>query len=133
PPADGSVPPLSLEEFLANELPPAPLAEGGAELDRIAGRYRVVRLLAAGGTGRVYLGDDLLLGTPVALKLFTPPAGAAGRDAYQRFVREIGIVRRLAHPNIVALRDVDESLGLLVMEFLPGGTLADRLAAGRPL
>jgi tRNA A-37 threonylcarbamoyl transferase component Bud32/tetratricopeptide (TPR) repeat protein len=121
--------PASLDEFLAHETPAAPSTDGRS----LAGRYRVLRLLAAGGTGRVYLAEDALLGGEVAIKLFAASSDARARDAWQRFLREARIVRQLRHPNLVAVRDVDETLGMLVMEFLPGGTLADRLAQTRRL
>jgi serine/threonine-protein kinase len=122
-----------LPAFLREATRSAP-APAGPEC--IAGRYRVQRLLAAGGVGRVYLAEDLLRAEAVAVKLLVPPRDHdAGRalEAYQRFLRETRIQRALAHPNVVAVREVDESLGLLVMEYLPGGTLLDRLAEGCPL
>jgi serine/threonine-protein kinase len=123
--------PASLDAFLAPD--PAAAAAPAAGEQLIAGRYKLVRMLAAGGYGRVYEALDRLTGTKVALKLFAAPEGARGREAYQRFLREARIVRELRHPSLIAVRDVDEGLGLLVLELAPGGTLADRLAGGKRL
>lgn len=104
------------------------------QADRLlGGRYRLGRLLGSGGMGRVYQAQDLLSETAVALKLFSAPAGAAGRDAYSRFIREAKTTGGLRHPNIVALLDSNEELGFLVLEFMTGGTLADKLRAPLPL
>jgi serine/threonine-protein kinase len=77
----------------------------------------------------------MLLGQPVALKLLSVGAGAAGleRQAYLRYAREAEAAGRLRHPNIVALHDADPTLGLFVLELMPGGTLAERVAATGPL
>jgi serine/threonine-protein kinase len=101
-------------------------------------RFHIQKLLGAGGTARVYLADDTLLGQAVALKMLHVGAGAGAgsgagemeRQAYQRYTREAEAAGRLRHPNIVALHDADPALGLFVLELLPGGTLAERLAEG---
>jgi tetratricopeptide (TPR) repeat protein len=128
--------PAAPEELVA--LEEAELAaEGRAPVD--AGgprrRFRIRKLLGAGATARVYLADDTLLGLPVALKMLVVGSGAVGpeRQAYLRYAREAEAAGRLRHPNIVALHDADEALGLFVLELLPGGTLAERLAAEGPL
>jgi serine/threonine-protein kinase len=87
----------------------------------------VARALGSGGMGRVYLADDLVSGVRVAVKVVAPPVDARSRDSYGRFVREARLVGALRHPNIVAVVDFHESLGLMALEFMPGGTLADRL------
>jgi serine/threonine-protein kinase len=129
-----SLPP-SPEEFVALEEAELAAASRAAEDAGGARRFRVGKLLGAGATGRVYLADDTLLGQPVALKLLTVGAGAAGpeRQAYLRYAREAEAAGRLRHPNIVALHDADPTLGLFVLELMSGGTLADRVAADGPL
>jgi serine/threonine-protein kinase len=127
--------PASPEELVA--IDEAELAATSRAAERAGGarRFRVGKLLGAGATGRVFLADDTLLGQPVALKLLTVGAGAAGpeRQAYLRYAREAEAAGRLRHPNIVALHDADPTLGLFVLELMSGGTLAERVAAEGPL
>ena len=129
-----SLPP-SPEEFVALEEAELAATSRAAEDAGSARRFRIGKLLGAGATGRVYLADDTLLGQPIALKLLTIGAGASGpeRQAYLRYAREAEAAGRLRHPNIVALHDADPALGLFVLELMPGGTLAERVAADGPL
>ena len=98
----------------------------------IAGRYRLDRLLGAGASGRVFLATDEIAGRQVAIKMFFA-AGARGGAAYERFVREARLASTLRHPSLVEVYDVSVERGFLVMEYLPGGSLAQRLAAGERL
>ena len=79
----------------------------------------------------VYCAQDLELDRRVALKLLAPDADSA------RFEREARAVASLAHPNVMQLYDYGEDDGrpFMVLEFVPGGTLEERLAQanGRPL
>jgi hypothetical protein len=83
--------------------------------------------------GTVYLALDRRHGRPVALKVLPPEvAEALGPE---RFLREIGIVARLSHPNILPLYDSGRAGGRLyyVLPFIGGGSLADRLGQGPPI
>src|SRR5207253_6053641 len=95
----------------------------------IAGRYRLDELLGQGGMSEVWRAEDLELGRHVALKLLAPDADRA------RFDREARAVASLAHPNITQLYDYGESEGrpYMVVEYLPGGTLAERVRDKAPL
>ena len=95
----------------------------------IAGRYRLDGLLGRGGMSEVWQATDLELGRRVALKLLAPNADTA------RFEREARAVAALAHPNVTHLYDYGEADGrpFMVLEFLPGGTLEDRLRDRAPL
>jgi len=97
----------------------------------IGGRYRLEYVLGRGGMSEVYCAHDLELGRRVALKLLAPDADSA------RFEREARAVASLAHPNVMQLYDYGEDDGrpYMVLEFVPGGTLEERLAAaqGKPL
>ena len=99
--------------------------ERKASRDRevIAGRYRLDRLLGAGASGRVFLATDEVAGRQVAIKMFFA-AGARGGAAYERFVREARLASTLRHPSLVEVYDVSVERGFLVMEYLPGGSLA---------
>jgi TolB-like protein len=81
--------------------------------------------------GEVYLARDTRLGRRVAVKVL-PDAVSSDRDRRERFDREARAVAALSHPNICALFDVgsEGSTHYLVMEYVEGQTLAERLAAG---
>lgn len=89
------------------------------------GRYEIVRRLARGGMAEVYLGRDLLLDRPVALKVLAPELS---RDEafVERFRREAQAAANLSHPNVVNVYDWGEAEGsyFIVMEYVPGHTLS---------
>lgn len=97
----------------------------------IAERYELGELLGRGGMSEVRAGRDLRLGRDVAIKLLTS-AGADGSRMRERFEAEARAVASLSHPNVVLVFDSGEHEGVpfLVMERLPGRTLADEMAAG---
>jgi serine/threonine-protein kinase len=91
-------------------------------------RYRLHGEVARGGMGRVYRADDLVRGGEVAIKVLRPELAAAlGHD---RFLREIRILGRLHHPNILPLLDSREGGGSLysVSPYIAGSSLERRLA-----
>src|SRR5687768_16676705 len=95
----------------------------------VAGRYRVVRRLGAGAMATVHLAEDERLGRPVALKAVeADPQSDQGR----RILREARLGASRGHPNLVAVFDtlVEGGTLLLVLEYVPGGTLADELGRG---
>jgi hypothetical protein len=98
------------------------------------GRYRLVEKLGAGGMGVVYRGHDPQLDRAVAVKIpfFHGPPEQVARAA-QRFQREARAAAQIHHPHVCPVYDVGEQDGrpYVVMAFLPGPTLAQRLAAGR--
>jgi hypothetical protein len=97
----------------------------------LAGRYRLGALLGSGGMADVYDAVDERLDRPVAVKVLRP-AMAAQPDVRRRFEAEARAAARLSHPNVVAVFDtgVDGTTPWLVMERLPGETLADRIRGG---
>lgn len=95
----------------------------------VLGPYEIVSLVGAGGMGQVYRALDTRLGRIVALKTLPPHRAGVG-DFADRFEREARAISSLSHPNICALYDVgksDSGVPYLVMEFLEGETLRDRL------
>ncbi len=100
---------------------------------QLAGRYRPQRLLGQGAIAEVYLAHDALRGRDVALKILYP-ALRESPVVVERFRREVEITRRIlgkqGHPHVLAIADVLDDAGLLflVMEYHPGGDLADRIA-----
>jgi eukaryotic-like serine/threonine-protein kinase len=100
---------------------------GQSMIPRQFGPYSVLELLAKGGMGEVYRARDTKLGRDVALKIL-PAAFAHDPERLARFQREARLLASLNHPHIAAIYGIEESGGLhgLVMELVPGETLADR-------
>src|SRR5262245_62890576 len=96
------------------------------------GRFRVVRLLAAGGMGEVYLGEHEELGSKVALKLLPSPNGADAAAVRERFRREAKLTAAIAHPGVVQVLDLaaDQGRLYLVLELVDGRSLRSRLRDG---
>ncbi|MBN1487417.1 MAG: serine/threonine protein kinase, partial [Anaerolineae bacterium] len=96
-------------------------------------RYRVARQLGKGGMGAVYRGWDARLNIPVAIKEMLPQPGL---DPYllsqlqAQFEQEAGTLARLNHPNLVRVTDFFEENenAYLIMDFVEGDSLADRIA-----
>jgi serine/threonine protein kinase len=97
--------------------------------DVIRDRFELSRLLGRGGMSEVWLAEDRNLGRSVALKLL-----AGGADP-NRLLREARAIAALSHPHIAAVYDVGEAEGrpYIVLEYLRGGTLEDRLREAQPL
>jgi serine/threonine protein kinase len=95
----------------------------------IAGRYRLLEPLGRGAMSSVWLAEDSELSRRVAVKILGPRADPA------RFQREARAVAALSDPHICALYDYGDAGGraFMVLEYLPGGSLEDRLRDGRPL
>jgi eukaryotic-like serine/threonine-protein kinase len=98
-------------------------------------RYRIVRHIANGGMAGVWEAHDELLGRSVAVKVLASHLSEDDR-ARRRFEREARAAAGLSsHPNVVTIYDVGEYDGraFMVMELMPGGTVGDRLRAGRTI
>jgi eukaryotic-like serine/threonine-protein kinase len=97
------------------------------------GPYEVLSPLGAGGMGEVYKGRDTRLDRIVALKVL-PAHFADDVESRQRLEREARAISKLDHPHICSLYDIGRQHGIdfLVMQYLEGQTLADRLSRGVP-
>ena len=97
-------------------------------------RYATPELIAYGGMGEVYRASDESLGRTVAVKVLSERY-ARNEEFHARFLREAQTAASLTgEPNVIVIYDVDETDGglpFIVMEYVPGGTVADRLRAGR--
>ena len=96
---------------------------------RQLGAYKILSLLGAGGMGEVYRAKDTRLDRTVAIKVL-PSEVSDKPEMRQRFEREARVISSLSHPHICALYDIgrQDDVDFLVMEYLEGETLADRLA-----
>jgi len=99
----------------------------------LAPDYELLRELARGGMGTVYLARDLALECPVAVKLLRPELWTV--ESARQFRNEAVTLRQLRHPNIVPVHLVDERAGLsfYVMDYLSGDTVLSHLEKHGPL
>jgi serine/threonine-protein kinase len=98
-------------------------------------RYRVIGHVANGGMASVWAAEDELLGRTVAVKILSA-AVSSDPSASKRFQREAKAAARVSvHPNVVTIYDIGEHEGhpFIVMEYLPGGTVAERLKGRRAI
>src|SRR5262245_26640021 len=95
------------------------------------GPYEVLSPIGAGGMGEVYKAKDTRLDRTVAVKVL-PAHLSSSAESRQRFEREAKTISQLSHPHICALYDVgrEGDVEYLVMEYLEGETLSDRLGKG---
>jgi eukaryotic-like serine/threonine-protein kinase len=104
--------------------------------DLLAGRFRVLRFLAAGGMGEIYEAEDLELKGTVALKCIAPNT-LRNANAMARFRREVNLARKVTHPNVCRIYDIfrqttgeeksKQYIAFVSMELLSGETLAQRI------
>src|SRR5262249_44442725 len=94
--------------------------------------YQVLELIGAGGMGEVYLARQLSLERTVAIKFLNPLCPAPAAPGARQ--RESRLMAALAHPHVVAVHDCGRAgdRDYLVMEYVRGVTLRDRMAPGRP-
>jgi serine/threonine protein kinase len=103
--------------------------------EMLRGRFRIVRPLGRGGMGEVYEAMDEDLREPIALKILLREF-AWDKDMVARLVREIQMARKVTHPNVCRVFDLERDshngteLVFLTMELLPGETLSSKLQHG---
>ena len=93
--------------------------------------YEIHELIGKGGMGEVYRARDGKLGRDVAIKVL-PDELAENTERLRRFQREAKVLASLNHPNIASIYGLEQSEGThyLVLELVPGETLAERIARG---
>ena len=127
-----------LGSFLSNPPFVDPRWTGANPLERLtpgevlAGRFRIVTFIAAGGMGEVYKAEDLLLDRMVALKLLPKQLGE-DRESLEQFLREAKTASALSHASICRVYDFgeDAARAFIAMEYLEGETLSARIQRGR--
>ncbi|MCB1560323.1 MAG: serine/threonine protein kinase [Xanthomonadales bacterium] len=94
--------------------------------------YRILRPLGEGGMASVFLAVQESLDREVALKVMAP-ALSANAEFAERFLQEGQITAKLSHPNLVTIYDIGShgSVYYLAAEYIPGGTLRQRIDAGK--
>ena len=120
----------------ANDQPPSTFSPD----EIISGRFEIMRFIGRGGMGEVYEARDLKLRERVALKTIRPEIASDPRTL-ERFRREITTARRVTHPNVCRMYDLEEQqqpegsgrppISFLTMELLEGETLADLIYTNR--
>ncbi len=129
-PAAATTPPPSA----AASGPPGTALRKDPFEERVFGKYRIIRRLAKGGMGAVYLGENTETGRKVAVKILTEEyskmPGIQGR-----FKREAATTQRLEHPNIVMTHEMsqDGQYIFIVSEYVDGGSLVDLIVKERRL
>jgi eukaryotic-like serine/threonine-protein kinase len=115
------------QEFLEGPLTGSASVGPGSRL----GPYEIMAFIGAGGMGEVYKARDTRLDRTVAIKVL-PAHLSSSSQHNERFKREARAISALQHPNICTLHDVgqQDNSQYLVMEYLEGETLAERLAKG---
>lgn len=98
------------------------------------GKYKLIRLLGAGGMGAVYLGEHTVMNKRVAIKVL-PKEGPQRDKAVASFQAEARTAAMLDHPNVVRTIDIDEVKGrhFIVMEYVDGSDLHHRVRKSGPL
>ena len=101
------------------------------EVGQTVSHYRIIDKLGAGGMGEVYRAEDSQLGRQVAIKVL-PEMFSADPERMARFEREARLLASLTHPNIAAIRGLEQADGkrFLAMELVEGETLAQQIERG---
>src|SRR5262249_12498445 len=96
--------------------------------DQTLSHYKIIRKIATGGMGEVYLAQDLKLDRAVAIKVLLPEV-SSDDERLKRFIREAKTASALKHPNVVPIYEIgqQENLTFIVMEYIEGETLQAKI------
>jgi serine/threonine-protein kinase len=117
-------------------------AAGTDEEDTLVGttlleRVRIIRPIARGGMGKVYLGEQVRIKRPCAIKILDPRlAGESASEFARRFLLEASTAAKLTHPNVVTIFDYGETENgscFIAMEYLEGRSLSEELKKKGPV
>jgi serine/threonine protein kinase/Tol biopolymer transport system component len=123
---------IAAQEQMDSNFMEQPAVESGAlKTGTKLGPYEIVAPVGVGGMGEVYQARDTKLGRNVAIKVL-PSAFVHDPERLARFQREARMLAALNHPNIATIYGLEHSEGVhyLVMELVPGQTLAERISKG---
>jgi serine/threonine-protein kinase len=115
----------------------APMGNQATAQDMLVGQelghYRITEKIGSGGMGEVFRAHDQHLDRDVAIKVL-PPGTLSDESARKRLRKEAQALSKLNHPNVATIYDFDTQRGVdfLVMEYIPGVTLSEKVGA-RPL
>ena len=114
------------EDYLDSEVTFNKIAAGAMLLDR----YRVVSILGHGGMGEVWLVEDTKLDNERCAVKMLPSLLVSDEQAYRQLKREVLVVKKLVHPNILQVRSFEDNNGnpFILMDYIAGRTLAAYLA-----
>ena len=101
------------------------------ELHKLLPEYEIVKMLGRGGMGAVYMGKQISLDRPVAIKILSNALEEADASFAERFKNEAKAMGKLSHPGIVAVHDFGETAGgllYIVMEYVEGTDVARMIA-----
>jgi serine/threonine-protein kinase len=131
-PASPASTPVAHDRTMTAPPAPRPAAQGLAQGDVLANRYRVQRQLGRGGMGAVYLAHDEVLGDLVALKVISSAWAADEAAMIERFKRECAAARKVSSPYVIRIHDLGEArpgLLYLSMEYVQGRTVAELISS----
>jgi len=119
---------MSKDDFDTLDNAPTIPGEPGGQI--LSGQYKIIRQIGSGGMGTVYLARDLYLDIEIAIKVL-PTLLATNKRAIDNLCGEARTDLKLSHHNIVRLYNFqsDEAIKYLVMEYINGGSLEDKIAA----
>lgn len=109
-----------------------PMAEQASLPGRTLGHYRILEMIGEGGMGVVYRAHDEHLDCDVAIKVLHL-GSVSDESARKRFHKEARVLSSLSHPSIAIVHDFDSQEGVdyLVMEYISGAALSEKLARGK--
>ena len=98
-------------------------------------KYTVEKQLGQGGMGSVYLVRHNVLDSQFALKILSSDVASKNKQFVDRFIREAKLACKIRHPNLIAVHDAGQNpqngLYYIVMDYVPGGSVRDRLKKTR--